>query len=57
MEVVASALCWVEILYSDSLNAMVSLDGKVWEIEDMCVDDLISLKEQTERLIPADTRA
>ncbi len=50
------ALCWVEILYSDGLNARVSLDGKVWEIEDMCMDDLISLIEQTERLIPADAQ-
>ena len=57
MEVVAGALCWIEVLYGDGLNAKVSLDGKVWEIEDMCVDDLISLKEQTERRIPADTRA
>jgi hypothetical protein len=56
MEVVAGALCWVEILYSDSLNARVSLDGKVWEIEDICIDDLISLIEQTERLIPEDAQ-
>ena len=52
MEVVAGALCWIEILYGDGLNARVSLDGKVWEIEDICIDDLISLIEQTERLIP-----
>jgi hypothetical protein len=42
MERLAGALCRVEILYSDGLNARVSLDGEVWEIEDVCIDDLIS---------------
>ena len=55
--VVAGAPCWIELLYSDGLNARVSLDGEVWEIEDICTDDLISLIKQTERLIPEDTRA
>jgi hypothetical protein len=52
MERMSDALCWVEILYSDSLSARVSLDGEVWEIEDICMADLISIIEQTERLIP-----
>jgi hypothetical protein len=57
MERMTGALCWIEVLYSDGLNARVSLDGEVWEIEDICTDDLISLIKQTERLIPEDTRA
>ncbi len=57
MERMTGALCWIEVLYSDGLNARVSLDGEVWEIEDICVDDLISLIEHTERLIPENTRA
>ncbi len=57
MDRLTGALCWVEILYSDGLNARVSLDGEVWEIEDVCMDDLISLIEQTAWLIPEDTRA
>ena len=57
MERLAGALCWIEILYSDSLSARVSLDGEVWEIEDICMDDLISLIEQTERLIPDHMKA
>ena len=57
MERMTGALCWIEVLYSDDLNARVSLDGEVWEIEDICMDDLISLIERTERLIPEDTRA
>ncbi len=56
-ERLAGALCWIEVLYSDGLNARVSLDGEVWEIEGICMDDLISLIERTERLIPEDTRA
>ena len=57
MERMTGALCWIEVLYSDGLNARVSLDGEVWEIEDICVDDLISLIEHTERLIPENARA
>ncbi len=57
MERLAGALCWIELIYSDGLNARVSLDGEVWGIEDICIDDLISLVEQTERLIPEDKRA
>lgn len=57
MERKTGALCWIELIYSDGLNARVSLDGEVWEIEDICIDDLISLIERTERLIPEDTRA
>ena len=57
MERKTGALCWIEVLYSDSLNARGSIDGEVWEIEDICMDDLISLIERTERLIPEDTRS
>ena len=56
-ERLAGALCWIEILYSDSLNARVSFDGEVWEIEDISIDDLISLIEQTERQIPDHVKA
>jgi hypothetical protein len=56
-ERLAGALCWIEVLYSDSLSARVSLDGEVWEIEDICMDDLISLIKRTERLIPENTRS
>ena len=55
--VVAGAPCWIELLYSDGLNARISLDGKVWEIEDICMDDLIGIIEQTKRLIPETSRA
>lgn len=56
MERLTGALCWVEILYSDGLDARISLDGKVWEIEDISMDDLIDIIEETEGLIPEETR-
>lgn len=57
MDGLADALCWIEVLYGDGLNARISLDGKVWEIEDISIDNLIGIVEQTERLIPEGTRA
>ncbi len=51
MDLLKGALCWIEILYSDGLNARISLDGKVWEIEDISVEGLLALVEQVEGLI------
>ena len=49
------ALCVIEVLYSDSMDVRVSLDGEVREIKDICIDDLIGIIEETERLIPEET--
>ena len=57
LERLTGVLCWIEILYSDGLNARVSLDGHVWEVENISIDDLIGIIEQTELLIPEDTPA
>lgn len=48
-------LCWIEILYSDSLDTKVSIDGEVWNIEDISMDDLMSLVDKVEKLIPEET--
>ena len=48
-------LCWIEILYSDSLDAKVSIDGEVWNIEDISMDDLMALVDKVEKLIPEET--
>jgi cobalamin biosynthesis Co2+ chelatase CbiK len=53
MESYRNTLCWVEILYSDGMDARVSLDGEVWNIEDISIDDLLELVEEVEKLIPA----
>ena len=57
MERLTDALCRIEILYSDGLNARVSLDGKVWEIEDISIEGLIEIIERAEGLIPAGTQS
>ncbi|HEX2739982.1 MAG TPA: hypothetical protein VHM69_06015, partial [Rubrobacter sp.] len=52
MRLHTGTLCWIEILYSDGLNARISLDGEVWEIEDISIDDLLEIVERVQRSIP-----
>ena len=52
MELLTGALCWIEILYSNSMHARVSLDGEVWEIADISIENLLEIVEKTEMLIP-----
>lgn len=51
----ADALCRVEILYSDGMDARIRLDGEVWMIEDICVKDLLTIVERAEALTLRDT--
>ena len=44
-------LCWIEILYSDGMNARVSRGGEEWVIEDINLGNLLALVDETERLI------
>ncbi len=46
-------LCWVEILYSDGMDARVSMNGEVRVIEDMSIADLLALVDEVEKLTPA----
>ncbi len=46
-------LCWVEILYSDGMDAKIHLDGEVRQIRDIGMDDLLALVEEVEKMIPA----
>ena len=43
--------CRVEILYTDGMGARINLNGRIWEIEDICVDDLLQIVDEVERLI------
>lgn len=43
-------LCRIEILYKDSMSAIVSLDGEIWEIEDISTADLLGIVERVEKL-------
>lgn len=54
MELKQGALCWIEILYSDSMHARISLDGEVWEIRDMSIEDLLEIVDRTQKLMPAE---
>ncbi len=53
MELQRNVLCWIEILYSDGMDARVSLDGEIWNIKDISIDGLLALVERTEKLILA----
>lgn len=46
-------LCWVEILYSDGMDARISLDGEVWKITNINMEDFLALVDRTGNLIPA----
>jgi hypothetical protein len=41
----------IEILYSDGMGARINLNGRIREIEDMCVDDLLQIVDEAEGLI------
>jgi hypothetical protein len=43
--------CRIEILYSDGMGARINLNGRIREIEDMCVDDLLQIVDEAEGLI------
>ena len=43
--------CWVEIMYTDSMNARIALDGSSEEIGDIAIDDLLRVVDEAERLV------
>ncbi len=51
MELMGGIRCWIEILYSDGMDARVSLDGEVWNIKDISTEDLLELVDRTEKLM------
>ena len=44
--VLAGVPCWVEVLYSDSMDAKVSMDGRVEEVSDISVDELLRVADE-----------
>jgi hypothetical protein len=46
-----SVPCWVEVMYSDSMNARIALDGSIEEISDMPIDDLLRVMDEAERFL------
>lgn len=46
-------LCWVEILYSDGMDAKIHLNGEVRQTEDISISELLALVDEVEQLIRA----
>ena len=49
-ELLGSVVCRVDVLYTDSMAARVTVGDRSFTIEDACVDDLISLVYEAEAL-------
>ena len=45
------ALCQVEIMFSDGLDARIGVDGRVTEAKDVDTQELFALVDQTEKMI------
>lgn len=54
-EKLAGVLCQIEILLGDRMSARISMDGRVWEIEDVSVENLLRVLDEAERLILGET--
>jgi hypothetical protein len=44
---------WIEIRYTNSLDAIVSVEGKETRIEDIDIEELLGVLDQTEELVSA----
>ena len=51
MDLMRGIRCWIEILYSDGMDARVSLDGEVWNVTDISMEDLLEIVDRTEKLM------
>ncbi len=40
----------VEIMYTDSMNAKIALDGSIEEVSDMTINDLLRVVDKVQRL-------
>jgi hypothetical protein len=47
----ANVLSWVEILFENGLDALVSLDGQTSEVHDISTDDVLGAIDETERMV------
>ena len=44
-------LCRVEVLYTDSMDTRISMEGRSYTIEDTSFENLLSLLDETEKLV------
>ena len=45
-KVLAGVSCWVEVLYSDSMDARISVDGRIEEASDISTDELLRVADR-----------
>jgi hypothetical protein len=43
-----NVVCRIEVLFSDGLDARISLGGRVWNIDDISIDDLLAILDEVE---------
>jgi hypothetical protein len=43
--------CWVEVLYTDHMGARIRMDGRVQEVEDMELRQLLEVVEETRKMV------
>jgi hypothetical protein len=51
-EHLGSVVLRVEVLFTDGMAALISVDGRSYRIEDASMDDLLSLVDEAEGLVP-----
>ena len=49
MDLMGGIHCWIEILYSDGMDARLSLAGEVRNIKGISTEDLLELVDRTEK--------
>ena len=47
----SSVVCRMEVLYTDSMAAQVSVGGRSYRIEDATMEDLLALVDEAEELV------
>ena len=49
-EALETVACRIDVLLSDGMGARINLDGRVWKIDDMSVEDLLAVVDEAEEL-------
>jgi len=50
-EALETVACRIDVLLSDGMGARINLDGRIWETEDMTLDDLLRIVDEVEGLV------
>jgi hypothetical protein len=45
-KMLAGVPCWIEVLYSDSMDAKISVDGRVEEAKDISTEELLRVADE-----------